>query len=325
MITAYLFSVLCLALSCGAPAQASAAQTATAQSAAQSYVRESNYIIAANDLLAVNILDVSELSRDYRVSGDGTIDFPLLSKPVQAAGSSITQLQIELESQLKAGGFISHPHISIAVKESVGNSIIVNGAVKKPATFFVTGPVNVLDALSRAEGVSEDASSVVTITRGMIARRVLQGEGAAPQTVNLRQLFEGAIDPSDALVYPGDRVTVPRAGVIYVVGAVNRAGGFTLSQGRENMSVLQAIALAEGLRATAAKEKAQILRRGASGNEKQMIMISLNKILDGHSEDLGLRANDILFIPDSKGSRALHRGVEAILQAATGVAVYGRY
>lgn len=283
------------------------------------------YVIAANDLLDVSILDVPELSREYRVSGIGTLEIPLLAHPIRAGGVTISELQSSLESELKQQGIVTNPHVAITVRQSEENSTVVSGAVKKPVVYFTAAPVTLLDALSRAEGVSEDAGSVATITRGVTGRRVLGQNGPASSSIDLRRLLQAADLEKEELVYPGDRVTVPRAGVVYVVGAVNKAGGFPLSFGRERISVLQAIALAEDLKPTAMRDKAEVLRRGADGTGKEMIPIPLKQILAGKKEDLVLAPNDILFIPDSTGRRALRRGAEAALQAATGVAIYSRW
>jgi polysaccharide export outer membrane protein len=92
------------------------------------------------------------------------------------------------------------------------------------------------------------------------------------------------------------------------------------------MTVLQAIALAEGLKSTAMGKKAIIIRRGEQFlNGRDEIPVNLRKILSGNLSDPGLKANDILFIPDSTSKRVLQRGAEAAVQIATGVVIWGRY
>jgi polysaccharide export outer membrane protein len=123
-------------------------------------------------------------------------------------------------------------------------------------------------------------------------------------------------------LYPGDRVTVQRAGIVYVVGAVNRAGGFVLKNDREQMTVLKALALAEFVKPTAETKKAVIIRKSptAAGGTLE-IPVELNKIIDGKAKDRVLLGNDILFVPDSASKRALHRAGEAAAQAAS-IAIY---
>ena len=92
------------------------------------------------------------------------------------------------------------------------------------------------------------------------------------------------------------------------------------------MSVLQAVALGQGLKSTALQKKAIIIRRGKQfPNGREEIPVNLRKILSGHASDPGLQANDILFVPDSTSKRALQRGAEAAVQIATGLVIWGRY
>jgi polysaccharide biosynthesis/export protein len=115
-------------------------------------------------------------------------------------------------------------------------------------------------------------------------------------------------------------VSVPKAEMIYVVGAVNKAGAFVLSQ-RTSVSVLQALSMAEGLEKTAAGGRARIIHQGPN-NEKKEIPTDLNKILSGNSSDVQLVANDILFVPNSGAKTVGYRAMEAAVQAATGVLIY---
>jgi polysaccharide export outer membrane protein len=139
----------------------------------------------------------------------------------------------------------------------------------------------------------------------------------------LNDLLSSSSSSLNIDVYPGDWVTVPKAGVVYVVGAVNRSGGFVMNTTREHMTVLQAVALAEDLKPTAQREHSMIIRRELSKTgERQEIAVDLKKILAGKTPDVVMQPNDILFVPDSNGKRALRRGAEAAIQIATGLALF---
>ena len=124
-------------------------------------------------------------------------------------------------------------------------------------------------------------------------------------------------------ILTGDRVTVPRAGIIYVVGAVNKPGGYPIKQPSEGMTVLQALAFAEDAKSTAKRDKAVVIRPdpSAPGGHRKL-PLDLKKILAGKAEDPVLEANDILFIPDSSGKKAMGKSLEAARSAATMLAVY---
>src|SRR5262249_9122318 len=143
----------------------------------------------------------------------------------------------------------------------------ITGAVKKPQIYFILGRTTLLDVISQAEGLAEDASSVANISRGEIGQRMLQTKGppdaGAVSTVDLEKLLNTGDPNLNIYIYPGDRVTVAPAGIVYVVGAVNKPGGFALTASRKRLTVLQAVALAEDIKSTAVGNKAIIVRRGS--------------------------------------------------------------
>jgi polysaccharide export outer membrane protein len=122
-------------------------------------------------------------------------------------------------------------------------------------------------------------------------------------------------------VHPGDIVKVTRAGIVYVVGEVKKPGGFVL-RSNENITVLQALALAEGLTRTSLKSQARIIRTDQSTNKRIEIPVDLGKILTSKASDPLLQPKDIIFVPDSSAKSAFYRGAEAVVSTATGVAVY---
>ncbi len=293
------------------------------------------YVIATDDVLDVYVVDVPELSRTYRVSPDGTITIPLLSQPVTAGGLTLNQLTAVISDRLRSAGLVSHPHVVVTVKASQAHAVAITGAVQNPQIYPLFAPTTLLDVLSQAGGLAQDAGSTAVITRGDTAARTAwltqQGSGKATPTggtikVNVKKLLDTG-DPSlNVSVYPGDKVTVQRAGVVYVVGAVQRPGGFPLTNDRDNMTVLQAVALGQGLTPTARQKKAMIIRRGKQFPDgREEIAVNLKKILAGHAPDPGLQPNDILFVPDSTSKRAMRRGADAAIQIATGLVIWGRY
>jgi polysaccharide export outer membrane protein len=144
--------------------------------------------------------------------------------------------------------------------------------------------------------------------------------GFGTANVSAKSLMD-ASDPRDnIIVEPTDVISVPRADLVYVVGAVNKSGGFVLNE-RASMSVLQAVSLAEGLEKTAAPKNAKIVRNGLT-DKKQEIPVNLSKILSGNSPDMPLLANDILFVPNSNAKSATYRVLEAAIQTGTGIAIF---
>jgi polysaccharide export outer membrane protein len=296
-----------------------------------------DYAISPDDLLDVTVFDVPEMSHSYRVRPGGTIVLPLMTKPIAAAGLSPDQLAAEIAARLKAAQLVSDPRVTVEVRESRVNAIAVTGAVKKPQLYPVFGSTTLLDVLAQAEGLSDDAGGVALVTRGSIGRKMSGGgasgrsgatdgaskEASDPIVVDLKRLIETNDPRLNLAVYPGDRVTVERAGVVYVVGAVNRPGGFVLTSEHQPMTVLKALALAEDLKPTALANKAMIIRptSGSSGVQEQS-PVKLKDILAGRTPDRPLTADEILFVPDSTSERALRRAAEAAVQVTTGVIIW---
>lgn len=290
----------------------------------------SGYAIAPGDLLAVYVVGVPELSRSYRVSPAGQITLPMLDRPVAAQGFTPDELAKAIGKALRRQNLITHPDVLVSVKSSPSSSIAVTGSVGKPGMYPVFGPTTIVAIVSRAGGLSPDAASTAIVMRGPEDMNELKANGvtAAPShpfqparivKVPIRHVLDTGDEIQDLIVYPGDEVDVPRAGIVYVVGAVNRAGGFALTGEENELTVLQAVALAGNVTRTALLKKSVIIRQNPKlpAGRKQ-IAVNLKKILAGKASDRELTAGDILFVPDSTGKQVLARALAAV----TSVAIY---
>jgi polysaccharide biosynthesis/export protein len=140
-------------------------------------------------------------------------------------------------------------------------------------------------------------------------------------TVNLAELLERGDTRNNIPLQAGDIITVPHAGIVYALGAVQRAGGFVVSNDRAQLSTLKLLALSGGVTRVAKKGQAVIIRKDSTG--KQMaIPVDLGKIIKRESEDVRLMPSDILYVPDSPTKAALIRAGEITLGVGTNLAVY---
>jgi protein involved in polysaccharide export with SLBB domain len=140
-------------------------------------------------------------------------------------------------------------------------------------------------------------------------------------TVNLNQLMESGDPVNNIILQTGDIVTVPHAGIVYVLGAVGKPGGFVLANDRSQMTTLKMLALAGGLNHTAKSNHAVIIRRDRQGQQHEQ-MVDLKKVVERKAEDVRLEASDILYVPDSTAKKALYKAGEAAIGIGTGVALY---
>ena len=293
-----------------------------------------DYEISPDDLLDIDVFDVKELSGEYRVSPNGAIHLQLLSHPILAAGLTPAQLSDVIEQRLRDSRMITNPEVTVGVKESRIHSVAITGAVKRPQIYPVFSQTTLLDLLSQAEGLTEDAGSIAIVTRSGKARRSAsttqdqQPSSAVSLSFDLKRLLE--TEPgANPILYPGDRVTVPHAGIFYVLGAVARPGGYNLRDAHEPMTVLMALATAGGPTPTAKDKKVRLIRKKAeTPGGRQEIVLNVKEIISGRASDQKMEANDVLFVPESggkKAGRAVLSSMGAITTtAASGVIVYRR-
>jgi polysaccharide export outer membrane protein len=139
--------------------------------------------------------------------------------------------------------------------------------------------------------------------------------------IDLAGLMRGTSPQSNIDIEPQDVVSVPKAELIYVTGQVKKPGGFALSS-NGSITVLQALALAEGTAPQAATKNARIIRSSNGDGPRQEIPVNVAAILSNKESDVDLKPKDILFIPDSLAKKVGVRFAEAAIQAATGVAIW---
>jgi polysaccharide export outer membrane protein len=271
------------------------------------------YRLGPGDLIKITVFDVPDLSPQLRIDPGGRISLPLIPEAIEAAGLTPEQLSTKIGELLRARGLVSHPQVSVLVIERTSQPITVIGAVVRPLVYQTPRPATLLEALSAAGGLADTAGNQVTITRRM-------PDGSTRQTtVDLRDLIDRADPAANIVLHGGEVVSVPRAGIVYVVGAVSRPGGFVIQNENQQLTVLKALALAGGTKENARPDQAVIIRR--DGGASQETPIDIKKILARKAADVPLHANDILFIPDSAGRKALARAGEAALSMITGIAI----
>src|SRR5271169_2980237 len=251
-----------------------------AQLALASDVKQGDYLIGSGDLLGIDVFDVPELSRDVRVNETGYISLPLMSSKVRATGLTPFQLQDKLAELLQTNGLVSTPQVTVSVKEQHSQPITIIGAVKTPMVIQALRKVTLLQALSQAGGIADDAGSTVIVTRPVpdASESADSGNVAAPSpsqnfTINLSDILESGDSRFNIPLLGGDVVSVPRAGIIYVVGAVARPGGFVMQNDYDRMTTLKMLSLAGGPIGTAKIKSAVILRKNDETGKRDEVPV----------------------------------------------------
>src|SRR5436853_4394106 len=226
-----------------------------------------DYRIGFDDVLDISVFEAPELNREVRVSSAGEISLPLLDS-VHVAGLTPRESELVLEELLRRT-YMKDPHVSVFVREMQSHPVSVLGAVRKPGRFQVRGSKTLLEILSLAEGLADDAGETAIIMRGAglqnnassdaqivsHARGDARGENATAADpakdggpsenivqVNLKELLDSSHFQQNPIVNPGDIVKVLRAVIVYVVGEVQKPGGVVMKS-NERISVLQALPL----------------------------------------------------------------------------------
>jgi polysaccharide export outer membrane protein len=266
-------------------------------------------LIGSGDLLEVSVYGAPDYIKQVRVNASGEITLPLAGT-VKLGGMTTAQAEVTIAKTLSDGGFFRDPKVSVIEKEFSTQGISVLGEVSKPGIYPLPGSRSLFDALSAAGGVTLRAGSVVSITH----RNDPQHQATVILSNNGKN--SGA---ANVPLFPGDTVMVSKAGIVFVTGAVRTPGGYAMENA--HMTVLQAVAMAQGANPTAALDRAEVIRNSGQGREPEEIPIQLKKILSAKAPDVNLQENDIVFIPNSGAKSAGKRTVDAIVQIATGVAM----
>jgi polysaccharide export outer membrane protein len=270
-------------------------------------------LIGAGDLLEVSVYGAPDYVKQVRVSSVGEITLPLAG-PLKVGGMTTAQAETLIARRLSDGGFFNDPKVSVLEREFATQGISVLGEVQRPGIYPLPGPRSLFDVLSAAGGTTARAGNSVTVTH----RSATQN----PQTLKLAyDAHNPNQEKENVPVYPGDTVVVSKAGVVYVVGDVRLPGGFIMENA--HMTILQAVAMAQGANPTAALDKARLIRNSGPSQPTEL-QISLKNIMSAKAPDLNLQPNDIVFIPNSAAKTAGRKTIDTIVQIATGMAIYGR-
>lgn len=269
----------------------------------------SKLVIGAGDLIEVSLYGMPDFKTEVRVSSGGEISLPMLGTVV-VGGLSVEQAASQIEQDLSKKRLFNDPHVTVFVKEYATQGISVLGEVQKPGIYALLGERKLYDAISAAGGTTPKAGASVLITRRNDPQHPLQ----VPLSTGAAKSMK-----DNVAVEPGDTIVVSKAGVVYVVGDVHQPGGFVMENGND-ITVLKAIALAQGTNPNAALDKARLIRKTPQG--PQDVPLSLKQIMAAKAPDPQLQPDDVVFVPGSAGKSAAKKGAETILQMATGIAIW---
>lgn len=280
--------------------------TRSANGARDAKVPEATMKIGPGDLIEVNVYDEADLHQTIRLNdlGEGSLSF--IGK-VHLAGLTTEAAEALIATKLKDGNYLLAPRVAVFIREYSTQGVSVIGEVNKPGVYGVGGGQSLLDVLAAAGGTTTLAGTGITIQRAA---------DTSTLTVLLSKDAHQSIS-SNVRLYPGDKIVIPRAGLVYVLGDVAHGGRFIM-ENNGKITLLQALAMAGGTTHTSRMHGSRLLRQGPSGYTD--VPIELNKIVKGKEADVQLQAEDILYVPGNTLKFAFSLIAPAVMAGASGAA-----
>ena len=269
--------------------------------------QQKSSVIGPGDLVAVSIFSTPEFDQRVRITDAG--ELPLISGgKVKVLGLTPEQAARAIEDALIHGQLLVDPKVILTVEQYAARDVVVSGEVKSPGVYPVETGRSLPDVLALAGGLTDSADPKITIERGQTHERL---------SIHFSNTFDQALT-EQVTVYPGDKVIVPKAEVVYVLGDVARPGRYPTTD--LGLTVVEAVFAAGGTPRSAVPSNTRLIRRHADGTWEE-VRVPFSDIRKGKKPDIPLEANDILYVPFSYGRNAAV-GVAQIIAAAAGGALY---
>lgn len=265
--------------------------------------------LAPGFLVSLNVLDDSDFTGSFRIDEQGNLTLPILGA-MHLAGKTISEARAQIQQKLLEDKILKDPQVILTMLEYAAPEVTIIGEVASPGKYPLLVPRKLVDVLALAGGPTLIAGNEVQITSDSTETKPIlmhYSRGSDPNTIE------------NVFVHPGDIVQVKRAGIVYVLGAVNRPGGYVMQE-EGTLNVLQAISLANGTSISASTGTIYLLRRNADGTEVD-IAIPYKKMIHGNSANVQLHATDVLFVPTST-MKAILTNSQGIMSSATSAAIY---
>src|SRR5437868_15234704 len=272
---------------------------------------DEDYKIGSSDIVEIRVDDAPELSGLFRVSASGLVAMPFLGR-VAVAGKTADEVSDEIAGRLR-GRYLMNPNVLVAVRQVNSRAFFVQGAVHRPGVYQIEGRPSLLRLITVAGGLSENHGSSAFIIRenkqppsdaAAPAAATAKAEGNARYTLlsaNINGLLKGRFD-QNLPVEPGDIVNIPPTDVFFVSGEVNAPGSFPLKDGT---TLQQALSLAQGATFKGSLKDGLIFREDPSTGKREEIRADFAAVMGGKKEDIVIKPNDVIMVPNSKFKSAM--------------------
>lgn len=239
-----------------------------------------DYKVGEGDVLQVTVYDHPDLTTIARISGDGTIIFPLIGQ-VKVSGLTVSEVSHKI-AHLLSQGYIVYPQVTTIVQEFRSQRVTIMGAVHKPGLYELKGYTTFLEVLLKAGDLTSDAGDKAIIKR----RPDSPGGKQKVITLDLNRLIEKGETSLDVPVVDGDSIYIPKAGVFYITGEVRSPNSYKFEEGT---TVLKAVTMAGGFTDKASTGRVKIIRM-KDGKEVVMKDVKMGELI---------LPDDVVVVPES--------------------------
>jgi polysaccharide export outer membrane protein len=268
-------------------------------------------LIGPGDRLFIHVTDTPEVDQHPNVTDAGEI--PVVGVgDVKVSGLTPADAAKIIHDRLIAAHYMKHPDVSVSIEQYATQNVSVLGEVKTSGAYSIATPRSILDVLALAGGLNLDADRNILIER----------HGDSQHTIHY--LFSNNAERAvseETMVNPGDTVIVSKAGIVYILGDVNRPGGYVMANNESKMTALQGLSIAGGLTHSAKQGHARLLRTEANGTHSDR-QLSVGDLQKGKIPDFALLPGDVLYVPFSFARNTATVGAAGIASSAAAAAVY---
>jgi polysaccharide export outer membrane protein len=268
------------------------------------------YLLGPGDRLDLRVFNEAQFNGTLVVDDEGKIFVPFIEEPINAQCRTDREIRKEIIEKLSK--YLKRPQVSLHVAEMRSRpAAVVFGAVRSPTPVDMKRRARLLEVLSVAGSVTEQASGDIQIFHTaelmcpepedlveMAKQKRPEGDALAlPYSLYKISELRAGKKEANPVVRPGDIVIVQEAYPIYVTGAVVAPNSLYL---RENLSLSRAIAQVGGARKDGKTDKVRIIRTKPGGElEPEVLVVNLDDIKKKKQPDIALKPYDIIDVPDS--------------------------
>lgn len=244
-------------------------------------IKAQDYHIGKGDVIRITVYGHTDLNTVERVSGGGTVNFPLIGQ-IRVSGMTVSQAAQDIAARLSSGYLVS-PQVSVFVQEFKSQKAVIMGAIQRPGLYELKGETSFIELISVAGGLTEKAGNTAIVKR---KPRAAYGQPEEIITVDLNRLIKLGDTTMDISIMDNDSIFIISTGVFYVTGHVNKPNAYTYKEGT---TVIKALTMAGGVSGRGSPSRIKIIRK-AGGAEKVIKNVKM---------DMAVQEDDVIVVPES--------------------------